>query len=40
MAKLIEFYIPGKYRKPPVKWIPQEQRGKILKFERELRKSA
>ena len=31
MAKVIEFYIPEKYRQK-VKWIPVEQRGKVLEF--------
>ena len=29
MAQVIEFYIPARF-KPKVKWIPAEQRGKIL----------
>ena len=29
MAQVIEFYIPTRF-KPKVKWVPQEQRGKIL----------
>jgi len=31
VAKLIEFYIPKKFRRR-VKWLPLEQRGKVLKF--------
>jgi hypothetical protein len=31
MANIIEFYIPGKYRSKS-KWIPEEQRGRILEF--------
>jgi hypothetical protein len=40
MAKVIEFYIPARFRKPPAKWIPTEQRGKILEFRPQLQKSA
>jgi len=32
MAKVIEFYIPDKFRKHSGKWIPPEQRGKIIPF--------
>ena len=39
MAKMIEFYIPARF-KPQVKWIPLAQRGKILIFQAELKKSA
>ncbi len=39
MAELIEFYIPARF-KPRVKWVPQEQRGKVLAFPSELKKSA
>ena len=31
MAKVIEFYVPARFRKP-VKWVPQEQRGRVLEF--------
>lgn len=31
MAKIIEFYIPDKFQKR-VKWIPEEQRGKLTEF--------
>lgn len=31
MAKLISFYIPGRF-KSKVKWTPPEQRGKMLEF--------
>ena len=31
MAQVIEFYIPVRF-KPKVKWVPVEQRGKIIAF--------
>ncbi len=39
MAELIEFYIPARF-KPRVKWVPQEQRGRVIAFPSELKKSA
>ena len=39
MAKLIEFYIPARFRKN-AKWIPPEQRGKIIEFPVETKKTA
>jgi len=39
MANLIEFYIPVRYRKP-VKWVPQQQRGRILEFARAQKRTA
>jgi len=39
MARLIEFYIPARFHKP-VKWIPTAERGKVLEFRAEMRKSA
>jgi hypothetical protein len=32
MAKVIEFYVPEKFRKPSGKWRPPEQCGKIIPF--------
>ena len=32
MAIVIEFYVPEKLRKASAKWIPPEQRGKIISF--------
>ena len=29
MAKVIEFYVPARFRKV-VKWIPQQERGRVL----------
>ena len=31
MAKVIEFYVPARFRKA-VKWVPQQQRGRVLEF--------
>jgi hypothetical protein len=39
MAKIIEFYIPKNFRKS-LKWVPELQRGKILEFCPETKKSA
>jgi hypothetical protein len=39
MAKTIEFYIPGSFRKVS-KWLPPAERGKVLAFPQAVRKSA
>jgi len=39
VAKIIEFYTPNNFRKS-VKWIPSEQRGKIIEFASQVKKSA
>ena len=39
MAHVIEFYMPARF-KPKVKWVPQEQRGKVITFPSELKESA
>ena len=39
VAKIIEFYIPNNFRNT-VKWIPSEQRGKIIEFPSQIKKSA
>jgi hypothetical protein len=39
VAKLIEFYIPCSFRRKD-KWIPAEQRGKVIAFAPERKKSA
>lgn len=31
MAKVIEFYLPARYRKV-VKWVPEQDRGRMLEF--------
>jgi hypothetical protein len=32
MARVIEFYVPGKFRQSAKKWIPPKQRGKVIQF--------
>jgi len=32
MAIVIEYYVPENFRKQSGKWIPPEQRGKIIPF--------
>jgi hypothetical protein len=39
VAKVIEFYIPNTFRKS-VKWVSPEQRGKIVEFVSQPKKSA
>jgi hypothetical protein len=39
MAKVIEFYIPDRFRKKGP-WIPPAQRGKVIEFPSPERKSA
>ena len=39
MAKVIEFYTPKNFRKS-LKWVPEPQRGKILEFCPQTKKSA
>jgi hypothetical protein len=39
MGKMIEFYIPERYKKK-AKWVPPEQRGKLLSFVPDVKKSA
>jgi len=39
MAQVIEFYIPARFHKK-VKWVPPEERGKVIEFPAEVRKSA
>src|SRR4029077_12020833 len=39
MAKIIEFYIPQRFRKVS-KWFPPAERGKVLAFPLAVRKSA
>jgi hypothetical protein len=39
MAKVIEFYVPRNFPKR-TKWIPAEQRGKLIEFGSQVRKSA
>jgi hypothetical protein len=39
MGHLIAFYIPSSF-KAKVKWVPQEERGKLIAFPADLEKSA
>ena len=39
MAKVIEFYIPNTFRKKVI-WIAPEQRGKVIEFCLQVKKSA
>jgi hypothetical protein len=39
MAKIIEFYIPSRFRKN-AKWVPAESRGQIIEFSTRKKKSA
>lgn len=39
MAQLIEYYIPDKFKKK-VKWIPPAERGKVIAFPVDEKKSA
>ena len=39
MAKVIEFHIPKSFRKS-FRWVPELQRGKILEFYPQRKKSA
>lgn len=39
MAKVIEFYVPSNFRKPS-KWVPQENRGRVLEFHMVQKKTA
>lgn len=37
VAKVIEFYIPSKFRKS-VKWVSPEQRGEIIEFASQIKR--
>ena len=39
MARVIRFYIPERYKKNS-RWVPPEQKGKLINFPVEERKSA
>ncbi len=39
MAKVISYYIPVGFHKK-VKWVPPEQRGKVIDFTANMKKSA
>jgi hypothetical protein len=40
MAIVIDYYVPEKFRKQGGKWIPPEQRGKVILFPASEKKSA
>ena len=40
MAKIIEFYVPNRFRKVATKCIPQEQQGKVIPFATPQKKTA
>ena len=39
MAQVIPFYVPDRFRRK-VRWVPAEQRGKVIEFPAEIKKSA
>ena len=39
MAKVVEFYIPKTFRKRTI-WTPAEQRGRVIEFCLQVKKSA
>ena len=39
MAKVIDFYVPNRFHKK-VKWVPTEQRGKVIAFPVAVKKTA
>jgi hypothetical protein len=39
MAKVIKFYIPNRFQKK-VAWVPPEERGKVIEFRVQVKKSA
>jgi hypothetical protein len=39
MARIIEFHIPADFR-PKIKWVPQEERGRLVEFPSDLKKPA
>lgn len=40
MKQVIVFYIPANFKTPQPKWIPESQRGKVITFHSEVKKSA
>jgi hypothetical protein len=40
MAKIIEFFVPGSFRKRATKWIPPEEYGRVIPFRLPQQKSA
>jgi len=39
VAKIIQFYVPSTFRRS-AKWVPAEERGKVIEFVPERKKSA
>jgi hypothetical protein len=39
MARIIEFHIPADF-KPKIKWVPQEEQGRLLVFPSNLKTPA
>ena len=39
MAKVIGFYMPAGFQRK-AKWLPRDQRGKVIEFRAEIKKSA
>jgi hypothetical protein len=39
MAQVIEFYVPVKFQKKG-KWVPRDERGKVLEFPLTVKKTA
>jgi hypothetical protein len=39
MARIIEFHIPANF-KPKIKWMPPEERGRLVLFPGKLKRSA
>ena len=39
MAKVIEFYIPTRFQKK-MAWVPPQERGKVIEFYSQVKKSA
>ena len=40
VAKVIDYYIPERFRRKTERWVPPDQRGKIIQFPVHEKKSA
>ena len=40
MGQLIVYYVPANFRSPSEKWVPPSERGKIIEFRMQAKKSA
>jgi hypothetical protein len=40
MAKIIEFYVPSRFKKKATKWIAPKQHAKVIPFDSRQKKSA